>query len=88
MFLTIAKAVSEIACLVGSEVIVGEIVKNAFSGGKKVNKILDACTKVATVCVAGVLGSAAGKYADESIDEIAETVKKLTNKESEADGAA
>ena len=89
MFWTITKAVSEIACIVGSEVIVGEIVKNAFRSGRKMNKVLKTCSKVATVCVAGVLGTAAGKYADEQIDEISEAVKKLTSKAGdETNGAA
>ena len=86
MFLTIIKAVTEIACVVGSEVIVGGIVKNATSPSR--NKALNACSKIATVFVAGVLGSAAGKYADDSIDEVVETVKKITKKEGEANGAA
>ena len=84
MFLTIIKAVAEVACVVGSEVIVGGIVKNAASPSR--NKALNACSKITTVCLAGVLGTAAGKYADESIDEIANTVKKLTSKESDSDG--
>ena len=85
MLLTIIKAVSEIACLVGSEVIVGSIVKTAAK--PSTNKVLNTCSKIATVCVAGVLGEAAAKYADESIDEIAGAMKKLTDKAGEADGA-
>lgn len=75
MWLTAIKTVAEIACMVGSEVIVGGIVKNVAPNS---NKILAACSKVATVCVAGVLGAAASKYADDTIDEIAETVKKAS----------
>lgn len=75
MWLTVIKSVTEIACVVGSEVIVGGIVKNIPANS---NKILAACSKVATVCVAGVLGTAASKYADEQIDEIAETIKKAS----------
>jgi len=75
MWLTAIKAVAEIACMVGSEVIVGGIVKNATPS---TNKIFRACSKVATICVAGVLGTAASKYADDTIDEIADTVKKAS----------
>lgn len=76
MWLTVVKAVAEVACVVGSEVIVGGIVKNVTPS---TNKILAACSKVATVCVAGVLGAAASKYADDTIDEVVETVKKASN---------
>lgn len=85
MFLTIIKAIAEISCLVGSEVIVGSIVKTAATPSK--NKVLRACSEVATFCVAGVLGSAASKYADETIDEVAATVEKLKGKAGEENGA-
>lgn len=85
MLLTVIKALSELACVVGSEVIVGGIVKNATN--PSANKILNACSKVATVCVAGVLGAAASEYADQMIDETADLVNKVVKKEA-ANGPA
>lgn len=77
MWITIAKAVSELACMVGSEVIVSGIVKNSLNGTN--NKILKGCGQVASFFVAGVMGVAAANYADETIDEAAETVTKAIN---------
>lgn len=87
--ITIAKAVTELACMVGSEVIVGGIVKQSLNGNT--NKILGACSKVASFAVAGVMGAAAGKYADEMIDQTVEMVTKAKegiqkSKEAEANG--
>lgn len=79
MFLTVVKALSELACVVGSEVIVGGIVKNTVN--PSTNRILNTCSKVATVCVAGVLGAAASEYADRMIDETADLAKKVMKKE-------
>lgn len=86
MILTIAKAVTELACMIGSEVIVGGIVKNSLNGNN--NKVLTACSKVASFAVAGVMGAAAGKYADEMIDQTVDICKKAMDgmkKEGEPD---
>ena len=87
MFLTVVKAVAELACIFGSEAIVCGLVKTVASPTK--NKALNACVKVATVCIGGMVGAEAGKYADEQIDWVAEQGKKLTSKAGEeTDGAA
>ena len=74
MLITIAKALSELACVVGSEVLVGGIVKQSLNANT--NKVLKACGQVASFCFAGVIGTAAAKYADETIDEAVEMASK------------
>lgn len=89
MWITLAKAVTELACMVGSEVIVGGIVKNSVNGNT--NKVLSACSKVASFAVAGVMGAAASKYADEMIDQTVEMVTKAKDgirKSQEAEASA
>lgn len=82
----IVKAVSELACVIGSEVIVGGIVKGALDAQS--NKALKACGKIASICVAGVVGTAAANYADEMIDNTVQAVEKITDRTKDGGGNA
>lgn len=78
MNVTIIRSIISLVASVGAGTLVGVVAKPFMMGLKGLNKALSV---IGLVCLSNVVGNAAGKYAEETVDDVLIIVDHCKDKE-------